>query len=171
MGAVGVGGLDSRLYEWTLIVHIVLVIVGMGSSFVWPVIQARARRAGGAAPGVVAPIVVDLSKLFTTVPLTLAGLAGFALIGFSDDAWEMGQLWLDLSILLWLAGVGLGWLVMAPSQRKAVALGGALASGTAADPAATAAELERLQGRIKQVGGFLHLDTLVIVVLMVLKPM
>jgi uncharacterized membrane protein len=169
--SLAIGGLNSSLYEWTLILHLVLVVVGMGSSFVWPVLQARARRAGGPAPGVVAPIAADLSKLFTSIPLTLAGLVGFALIAFSDDVWEMGQLWLDLSILLWLIGIALGWLVMGPSQKKAVRVGAALASGTATDPVAATAELARLQQRIKQVGGFLHLDTTVLVVLMVLKPM
>lgn len=167
---LAVGGLTSGLYKTTLIIHLLLVVVGMGSAFVWPALMSRARAAGPPVPGAVGKITYDLSPIFTSLPLTLAGLVGFALIGFSDEAWKFDDLWIQISIVVWLIGVLIGWFVMKPAQKRALDLGAQMAAG-GPDQASVAGELEAAGKRVAATGGVLHLITVALVVLMVWKPM
>ncbi len=173
---LAVGGIDSGLYDAALFVHVMLVVVGVGSSFVWPALVARAAQLDPAARAVTGRMVYDLSKLFTSLALFLAGIVGFGVAGFSKNpgngelVFKPGQAWLDASIGLWVVGVVLGFFVLQPAQRRAAELAEQIADERDRRGADVDTKLAATNKRIASVGGALQLIVVVILFLMIVKP-
>lgn len=129
----------SGAYKFFGFLHIVAAIVAIGPLIVYPSLRASGDREALAK-----------KYLYMSLPaLTLTWVFGMGLVGMSDDAIEMSDLWIVLSLLLWLAAMIAGWFLIRPSIV-----------GT--DPDAD----KKFSAGV----GITHLTTMVIVLLMVLKP-
>jgi uncharacterized membrane protein len=133
-------GLDGTGYQLLLVLHLLAVIAAFGPMLLYP----RLRRE---APGVIRP----LHDRLVLPALVLLWVFGMGLVGLSDDAWELSDTWIALSLVLWLVALGLAFFV----QRPALAAGGR-------DAAA--------QSRLAASTGVIHLILVVVVYLMVFKP-
>jgi len=107
LGAVG-----DTPYNIVLLVHLFTVIIGVGMAFVAPVMASQSRRAGGQLAQQNATITAN--KLIFPM-LLVAGTAGGALVGMSNDAWDFGQTWLAIGGALWMVTLGLALAAYPPS--------------------------------------------------------
>ncbi len=86
-------------YNIVRLVHLVAVVVGAGLAFTAPVLASKARTSGGRA----ASEAVAASLCALIFPsLLVAGVAGGALVGMSNDFWDFGQRWLSLGGAIWM---------------------------------------------------------------------
>jgi uncharacterized membrane protein len=139
-------------YNLVLFLHIATVLVAFAPAFVHPLLSAQLERAGrGVAPTALALMHRNGRRVYAPA-LILTGLLGFALQGMSDGVHSMGETWIWLSILLWIALNGVLHAVLLPAE-KAVA-GGDLSA----------------RGRVNLGGGAMTVLLLVVLALMVFKP-
>lgn len=148
-------------------------VVGFGPVFLNGLYGAQAKRrqgVEGAAIGEASFAVTQVAeKVIYTVPVF-----GILLVLLSDDAWSFGDLWIGVSIGLYLVGIGVAHMVMVPSARRMNELARELATPGAAAPAAgpppQAAEMDELAKRMAAVGGVLNLLVVVLLALMIWEP-
>lgn len=168
------GGSETAIYKVLYLLHLMAVIVGFGSSFVWPVLGAQARKLGpGEASLTISRTALQSSKLLTTVAIYLAALFGILLVVFSGEAWKFSQTWISVAFVLFIAGAVLGYL-LAANSKKMVGLQERLVSGEAkggpGGPPPEVAELQALGKRSAMFGGLAHLMFLLLMIDMIWKP-
>jgi MFS family permease len=159
-------------YRILLLLHLLLVIVGFGSSFAYPALAARARKLTPSEGHAIGHATLDISRGVTTYPIWAAGLVGIVLVGVSNE-WKFSQSWVSIAFVLFLAAVLFAWFVHVPNLKKIDALQEELL--TAAPPAAggpppQVAEVEQRAKRAGMYGGLLHLVFLLLVIDMIWKP-
>lgn len=131
-------------YNLVLLVHLVSVILGVGAAFLAPIAEVLARRTGETTAA------VDRAVAAVMAPsLLLAGVAGGALVGFSDDVFDFGQTWLAIAGPLWIAAVVLAAFLAPPTYVRLPAVG---------------------EQRQAMLGGLLHLVLAVQLVIMIWQP-
>lgn len=140
LGAVG-----DTPYNIVRLIHLASVIVGTGLVFAAPVIAVRARRDSGRAAQ---QVIDDAAATLVFPTLLVAGIAGGALVGLSDDFWDFGQSWLAIGGGVWMATLVLSAAVYPPSYLQVI---------TVSDD------------RKRMLTGLLHLSLAVMLVLMVWK--
>jgi len=95
----------STGYQLLGFLHILAAVVAFGPLFVYPSMQ----RAGAGA---------DVARLHLRVSfpaLVLVWLLGMAMVGFSDDAVELSETWVLLSIVAWVVLVTVSWYLVRPA--------------------------------------------------------
>jgi hypothetical protein len=92
-------------------------------------------------------------KVIYTIPIF-----GLALVGMSDKVYEFGQTWVWLSLVLYLAAIGISHGVMIPNSKKMLA-------GVSGPDQAAALEQKLAAG-----GMTLNLLVVAIIALMIWKP-
>jgi hypothetical protein len=97
--------LDSFGYRLMAMLHILSVVVAFGPLFVYPGL----RKAGATST------LASLHMRMTLPALVLMWVLGMGLAGMSEDAYELSQTWLMLSILLWLVLVAVSWFLIKPA--------------------------------------------------------
>jgi uncharacterized membrane protein len=131
-------GTDTTLYDIVVFLHILSVVIGIGGVMLNGVYAQKAQKAGGPAAGAIMQANFDVTmvaeKFIYAIPVF-----GIALVVLSDKVFEMSQLWLWLSLVLYVVAIGISHGVMIPSGRKmlagpsgpeeAAALGKKLATG------------------------------------------
>ena len=166
--------IDSFAYKFVLLLHLSAVIVGFGSSFVWPALAARARKLQGAEGYALTNVSLALGKGLTTIPIWLAGAFGVILILLSDEVWAFDQSWISASFTVFFLSALFAAFVHTPNLKKMDELQARLVSGDATPsqggPPAEVLELEARGKRAGMYGGILHLSWLVMMVLMIWKP-
>jgi hypothetical protein len=131
--------LDTFPYRLMALAHILAAIVAFGPLFLYPSL----RKAGETQA-------IAASHVRMTLPaLVLLWVLGMGLAGMSEDAYEMSQLWLALSLVDWAILVAVSWFLIRPAI---------------ADRSDTA------QARLAAGVGITHLGLVVGLVLMVWKP-
>ena len=151
--------MDFDLYLLLKIVHIVTVVVGIGTVSLNGIYAAKAKAAGpngGAAIGR-ANLEVTLVAEYFIYAIPVTGI----LMMVVEDYWEWSQTWVWLSIVLYVAALGISHAVMVPSGRRMNEL-------MAAGP--PNAESEALEKKLAGGGTALDLIAVAIIVLMVWKP-
>ena len=133
-------------YNIVRLVHLFTVIVGTGLAFAAPVIAVRARRGGGGKP--MQELVDETASALIFPMLLVAGMAGGALVGMSDDFWDFQQTWLAIGGAVWMLVLVLVLAVYPPRWFTLFNLA---------------------EDRKRMLGGFLHLSLAVMLVLMVWK--
>ena len=132
-------------YNILRLVHLFAVIVGTGLAFAAPVMATQARRDGGKQ----VQELVDATAARLIFPaLLIAGVAGGALVGISDDFWDFGQSWLAIGGAVWVAVLALVLAIYPPPYLQVFNL---------AEP------------RRRMLAGALHLSLAMMLVLMVWK--
>lgn len=158
--------IDSGAYKFILLLHILAVVVGIGSQMLNGLYAAKAKKLGAAAGGTM-QVNLEVSH-FAEYFIYAIPVLGFALLGMSDGAFEVGQTWIWLSLVLYVLALGISHGVMFPSAKKMQAIGPRLVSGqVTAEDGATATALEK-----KLAAGDMTLNLLVVVLigLMIWKP-
>lgn len=140
------------IYNLALVLHIFLVLVAFAPAFVHPILTSQITALPSAAQSQVLRFLHANGRRIYAPALILAGLLGFALQGMSEGAYSMGQTWIWLSIVLWIALNGVLHAVVLPGER-------AVADG---DTSA--------RSKVTIGGGVATLLLVVILVLMVYKP-
>lgn len=97
--------LDTLPYRLMTFAHIASAVVAFGPTLLYP----RLRREGATSA-------IASSHVRMTLPaLVLLWVLGMGLAGLSEDAYEMSQLWLALSLVNWFALVLVSWFLIRPA--------------------------------------------------------
>ena len=101
--------LDTFPYRAMALAHILAAIVAFGPLFLYPTLRKTGETQAIAA-----------THMRLTFPaLVVLWVLGMGLAGMSEDAYEMSQLWLALSIVDWLVLVAVSWFLIRPSLSDA----------------------------------------------------
>lgn len=97
--------LDTFGYRIMAMLHILSVVVAFGPLFLYPGL----RKAGETST------MASLHMKMTFPALVLMWVFGMGLAGMSEDAYELSQTWLALSIVLWIVLVAVSWFLIKPA--------------------------------------------------------
>jgi hypothetical protein len=156
----------SGPYKFFLVLHILAVIAGIGSTVLNGLYGAKAKAAGpngGHIGRANFEVTMIAEKIIYLVPIF-----GIVLVFLSDDVWEFDQFWVYGSLVLFAVALGIAHGVMMPSTKRLLEVGAKLGSGQGGP--ADGAEMEALGKRLGMGGMTLNLLVVIIVVLMVWKP-
>ena len=157
----------SGPYKFFLVLHLLAVIGGIGTTVLNGVYGAKAKAAGpmgGAIAKANFDVTMIAEKIIYTIPIF-----GIILVAISPhDIYDFGQFWIWGSLVLYVIALGVVHSVMVPSSRKMLALGQQMASAQGGP--AEGAQMEMLAKRLQAGGMTLNLFVVIFVVLMVWKP-
>lgn len=131
--------LDTTGYRIMAMLHILAAIVAFGPLFLYPGL----RKAGETST------LAAMHMRLTFPALVVLWVLGMGLAGMSEDAYELSQTWLVLSILNWVVLIAVSWFLI----RPAIADTG-----------------ESATARLAAGTGITHLGLVIGLVLMVWKP-
>jgi uncharacterized membrane protein len=172
---VTIAAINSDGYKLVLVLHLLSVIIGLGTVFLNAIygVQAKNRRGPeGLAIAQANLKTTEIAQYFIyAIPVF-----GIALVFMSKtdgvEIFKFSQTWIWLSLVLYIAALGLSHAILLPSvKRLQVLMAEVIAAGPpVGGPPPQAAEMEQLGKRIAPVGAILNLLVIVIVALMVFKP-
>lgn len=154
------------MFRFLVFLHIVAVVVGIGAVFLngmYANISMKRRGAEGAAISEANYDVSSVAEKFIYAIPVFGVLAVLA-----NDGIEFSQLWIWLSIVLYVVAVGLSHAVVIPGHRRLNELGRIMASGEGG--AGEDAEMTALGKRMAPAGMALNLLAVVLIGLMVWQP-
>ena len=162
---------NSDAYNIVKILHILCAIIGFGGITLNGVYgaQIRARRGGEAAAiGHAVYRVSTVAEYF----IYAVFLLGLALVGLGNNAFDFGQTWIWLSMVLFAVGLGLSHGALRPRVRRMNTLMDELAAvpASAGGPPPQAAQLETVGKQVAVTEAVLDVLLVVILVFMVFKP-
>lgn len=166
MGAVGDTG-----YDVVLVLHILAVVAGIGAVTLNGLYAAEGRKRPGPAGRAISEANFRVSSvakyLIYTIPVT-----GIALVFMSDDAWDFGQTWIWLSIVLYVMALGISHSILIPGHKRINALLAEMEQGPppAGGPPPQLVQIQALGKRQATAGMTTNLLTVVLIALMVFKP-
>lgn len=162
---------DSGGYKLLVLLHLVTVIVGIGTVTLNALYGAQSRQRPGPGGRAVSEANEAVSKIAEYFIYGIA-VTGILLVFASDDAVDFSQTWIWLSILLYVVALGISHSVLIPGHRRINALLAEMEQGPppAGGPPPQVAELSVLGKRQGMAGMALNLLTVVLLVLMVWKP-
>jgi hypothetical protein len=171
-------GYDSFWYNVFYLLHLTAVIVGFGSSFVWPALAAKARARGQQEPAVsyaMSKSGFEVGSVLTTPFIWSAGAFGIILVVLSDELYTFSQAWISISFVLFFGAALFALFVHTPNLRAMLSLQERLATGQAKPPAGggpppEVAELQARGKRAGMYGGILHILFLLLMIDMIWKP-
>jgi uncharacterized membrane protein len=165
------GGVNSGIYKFLLVLHILSAIVGLGAVMLNGLYAAQVQRRPGPAGRAVFEANVYVSQIAEYVIYAVA-VFGIALIYTSDKVWKFSQTWTWLSLLLYLTAIGISHAVMKPGARRVLALMNEMEQ--APPPAGGAppqvAQVQEVGKRLGIGGATLDIIVVVILFLMIWKP-
>jgi hypothetical protein len=161
--------IDDGVYNFLLLAHIFLVIIGVGAAFAIPVMAVQMRNAEGAGLTQATMAAFNGARFLIIPPLVLAGLIGPFLVMLSDDVFSMGDTWVSIGFVLWFAALAIGLGVQYPNERRKVETAKAL-EDPAADKQSLAGELDALYKKGAMFGGINHLIYVGLLIVMIWKP-
>jgi uncharacterized membrane protein len=147
------------LYPWLKIAHILLAMVAVGFNFSYGVLIGRAAREPEHLRHVLGTVKV-LDDRFANPAYGLLLVVGLAMVFIGP--WDIADLWILLSLALYVVAVGVGAAMYSPTLRRQIA--------TLDERGPSSPEYSALQARGTQLGAVLGVLVVVIIVLMVLKP-
>ena len=168
-------GNDDTVYGIVLLLHILSAIVGFGGVQLNGLYAQEAQQRPGREGVAINQAVWAVSKV-AEVFIYLTFVFGVLLVLLSEsDLISFSDLWISLSILLYLVGIGLSHAILFPSVRKANALAEELSRTEgpppgAQGPPAEVVQLEALGKKIGMTDMVLKLLLVAILFLMIWKP-
>lgn len=167
-------GYGTFPYNVVYLLHLSCVIIGFGSSFVYPVLAVRARGLPLRDAYAINHAAFGVSKYLTSYPIYGAGVAGVLLIVLSDEVYDFSQTWISIAFLVYLLALLVALLLHAPNLKAMDALQAELVespppAGTGEAPPQVA-EIEERGQKAAMYGGLLHLFWLVLMIDMIWKP-
>ncbi len=177
MWILAVLGDDSFAYRLVFLLHLLAVIVGFGSSFVYPVMGREARVRKGVEALALTQGSLQSSRTLTAPPIYVAGLTGLLLVIMSD-AIGFDEPWISIAFVLFIVAAIMAGALHLPNLKRMEALIGQLAGGGAPSPAPPSqggpppqlAEIEQRAKRAGMYSGIMHLAFLALMIDMIWKP-
>ena len=176
MRILAVLGDDTFAYRLVFLLHLLTVIVGFGSSFVYPVMGREARVRKGVEAYALTQASLRSATAITTPPIYLAGVTGILLVIMSD-AIGFDEAWISIAFVLFIVSAIVAGALHLPNLKRMEELVGQMAgSGAAAGappeggPPSQLAELELRGKRAGMYSGILHLAFLGLMIDMIWKP-
>ena len=163
-------GYGSFTYQAVYLVHLACVVVGFGSSFVYPLLAARTKDLPPREAYAVSHAALGVSPYLTTYPIYGAGAAGVALILLSDQAIGFSSTWVSIAFLVFILGVLVSVFLHSPNLKAMDALQAKLLDAPPGAAPPEVAELEERGQKAAMYGGLLHLFWLVLMIDMIWKP-
>jgi hypothetical protein len=164
-------GTNSGIYKFLLLLHILSVVVGIGAVMLNGLYAAQSQKWPGTPGRAISEANETVSGIAEKV-IYLIPIFGILLVLVSDDAWGFDQTWIWLSILLYVAALGVAHGVLMPGHRRINAL---LEEMEQAPPPAggappQVAQVQELGKRQAMAGMFNNLAVVVLIALMIWKP-
>ncbi|HEX9738963.1 MAG TPA: DUF2269 family protein [Candidatus Limnocylindria bacterium] len=148
------------MYELLVYVHIVSAVIWVGGAVY---VQLLAMRVGGSDdPAELPRIARHFESLGSRVFVPAALLIIITGAVMTAQMWSFGQLWIAVSIALWVLSALAGALILAPGSKRAATLFEAEGPSSAAG--------RRVIGRLFLVSRLELMSFAVIIALMVFKP-
>ena len=97
--------LQSFGYRTMALLHILTVVTAFGPLMLYPGL----RKAGETST------IAQMHMRITFPSLIALWVLGMGLAGMSEDAYELSQLWLSLSIAVWVVLIAVSWFLIRPS--------------------------------------------------------
>lgn len=129
----------STGYQVLGLLHVLSAIVAFGPLFLYPALQ----RSGETRT------VARLHMMLSLPALVLTWVFGMGLVGMSDEAIEMTETWIIVSLAGWVIAMVVSWFLIRPALTD---------TGEAA------------RGRMAAGVGVTHLILIVVLVMMIFKP-
>ena len=157
----------SGPYKFFLVLHILAIIAGIGTTVLNGIYGAKAKAAGPNG-GHIAKANFEVTTIAERI-IYLVPIFGIILVIISPhDQWGFDQFWVYGSLILFAIALGIAHGVMMPSTKRLLEVGAKLGSGQGGP--ADGAEMEALGKRLGMGGMTLNLIVVIIVVLMIWKP-
>jgi hypothetical protein len=166
---------DNDLYKIFLVLHILCAIVGFGAVFLNGVYgqQMKARMQSGRVAEAIGIYEANwqVSRIGEYVIYGVF-VFGFITALLGDPVIEFSQTWLWLSMVIYIAAIGLSHAVLLPTVKRMGVLMHEMAGGPppVGGPPPQAAEMAALGQKLGVVGPILDLAVIVVLILMVWKP-
>jgi len=166
------GGLNSGIYKFLLVVHILSAIVGLGAVMLNGLYAAQAQKRPGPPGRAVSESNFAVSgvaeKVIYTIPVW-----GILLVIASDKAWKFSDTFVWVALLLFVIAMGISHGVLIPGHKKINTLLAEMEQGPppAGGPAPQVAQIEDLGKRQAAAGMTLNLFVVVFLLLMVWHPL
>jgi hypothetical protein len=167
------------MFRILYLLHLATVVIGFGSSFVYPMLAVRARKLGPEAAResyAINHAAFEVSKMITTPVIYASGVLGvlLALLG-KDEGIEFSQLWISIAFVLFLAAALIAGLLHVPNLKAMDRVEEQLVSGNVKAPASggppkQVAELAERGKKAASFGGLLHLFWLLLMIDMIWQP-
>jgi hypothetical protein len=166
---------DTTGYRLLLLGHLLCVIVGFGSTFVYPFLGAQSAKRKGSEGAAISDSVMATAKIVTTPFVYGALVFGLLLVGLGDS-YDWGDRFVQVSITLLVVALAFSAFVHVPNLDAMNNLAAELANmgpppAGATGPPPQAVELETRGKAAARNGGVLHVLFAVVLVLMVWKPL
>lgn len=164
----------SDIYKVVLTLHILCAIVGFGAVVLNAIYGQQAKSHKGPEGLAIAQANFLVSKIGEYF-IYAVFLLGIALVLIGDEALSFGQTWIWLSMLLFLAGIGISHGLLTPRVRRLLALMTELNSmgpppAGATGPPPQVLEMETVGKQVGLFGTILNLLLVAILALMVFQP-
>ncbi len=165
------GGVNSGIYKFLLVLHILTAIVGLGAVMLNGLYVAQTRKRPGPTGRAVLEANLFVSEVATYVIYAIA-VFGILLVVASDEAWKFSQTWLWLSLLLYVIAIGISHAVMRPGAKRIQELMIEMEQGppAAGGSPPQVAQIQEIGTRLGIGGPMLSLIVVLILFLMVWKP-
>ena len=165
------GGINSGIFKFLLVLHILSIIFGLGTVSLNGLYAAQAQGRPGPPGRAVTEanfFVTGIAEyIIYTVPIW-----GILMVVSSDKVIKFSQTFIWLSLLLYLIAIGISHAVMFPGVKRIIELQKEMEQGPppAGGPPPQVAELQAIGKKLGPSGAILDLLLVVIVVLMIWKP-
>lgn len=160
-------GILSGPYKLVLVLHLLTAIVGFGAVMLNALYVRQAQRRPG--PDGLAVLEANFAvSLVAEKVIYVVPVLGLALVGMSDKLYKFSQIWVWLSLVLFIVGIGIVHAIVIPAEKKVMLLIRRQVDGDA-DPAVPT-EIAVLGKRRDIAAATLSVLLVVIVALMVWKP-
>lgn len=166
---------DSTAYRLLVFGHIASAIIGFGSTFVYPVIGAHAKKVRGIGAAEISNA-SEKSGKFLSEPFIIA-TAVFGVVLALTGPYEFGDRFVGMALGLFILALAFSFGVHLPNLKKMNELANELAAmgpppvGAQAGPPPQAVEMERRGKLAARNGGILQLALAAMLILMVWKPL
>jgi len=160
-------------YDLLYWVHLLTVIVGFGSTFVWPFLAVKSRELGDTRISFyVGQMSLQGSKILSGPFIYVVGITGILLVALSDSAIiGFADTWISIAFLIYFVALGISLGLHGPNLKAINRLQRVLAEGGASKGTdAPADELVRRQKKAAMYGGILHLLFALLLLDMVFQP-
>jgi uncharacterized membrane protein len=165
-------GVNSGLYKTVEVLHILAAVVGFGA-VLWNGFYAVHSKRRPPREALAINEANFAASLAASWAIYLVALLGLALVGLSDGAYRMGDLWVTTSILTFIVALSISHGLLAPNGRRMLALQAELVELDGAElsgPPEQAVELADRAKRQAALGTVNAALTVFLVYLMVFRP-
>lgn len=164
------------VYNLVLLVHLLTVVLGFGTAFVWPVLNARSKAAELGEATVLGRISAQGMRSMTMPMVWAAGVTGVLLVLLHElgdrGFYSFSDAWISIAFLLFFAVAAVGQFLLLPQQAKVQQTYdelSALPPGSP-KPEQTLNRLAEDQRKAGMFTGIVHLLFILLMVDMVWKP-